>query len=290
MFKTSNFARRYGLQEEHRVFEGRDYLPKGVRKKVALKLVGYFESLPMPFDTKRWMFAKVVAGSLPDSRGLSEWYEIIPDVLDDEDDDGVRSHLIEPLINCDWRRFYATVEDACANWKLRGYPLELDFAPEFNMTLGAHRIPWVLQSGWVIPAADFEFADELKHAREVAHPPTTDRVRDPHDLMRYALDALYGKHGGPDLESANMHAWAAWKAAAGAASGFGPRDRRTFQFVEANHPRIAKSMEAWRDLAEQGRHPEDGQPQTYEETRYIVMLCVNTVRSLCPTCNTEKAI
>ena len=289
---TSDFAQRHGYEEEHRDFESPDHLPDDVRKSVGYMILDQFASL------SRWQerFVDVVRRSLPGSRDLLEWYESIPlsrhfpdGVPYDLDHEDVQLLLISPLRKCDWPYFYAVVENVCAEWDRTGSTRSAHFLPEFNWLLSCHGIPWMLQGGWVIPVADSEFAEDLKHAREVAHPPTADHVNDPHMLIRDALAALYRKQGGPDLSASCVHAWGAWKAATSAASGFGARDRRTFEFVGDEYHALGLTMKAWQKLAEEGRHPETGAPLTESETRFIVMLCVNAVRFLCPMCRSGDA-
>lgn len=287
---ASNFARRQGYQEERLDFKQPDYLPRDIRQRIGMMMVEYFESLPLSTELAQSRFAHLILDTFPNSHDLWEWDEGLRGAFERPDGNifgrkKIYDHLIDPLKRCDWRLVYQVVENFVATLEAAGYPQESDFVPVFNLLLDSHRIPWIFASGRVIPAADSEFADELKHAQEVAHPLIADDGHDPHALIRDALDALYRKQGGPDLESANLHAWAAWKVAAGEASGFGSRDRRTFEYIKAKHPKIASTMQVWQQTAEGGRHPEDGQPLTEDETRFIVMLCVNAVRSLCPTCN-----
>lgn len=299
----SDFARRHGYQSKHQVFKNPDYLPKGVRERAGMMMIKHCEILvaetqmsKMPVQNGRWLFVQALRDTLPPTSDLWNWYDdkfesifSHPVSRHRHTDKGMRYGLIHPLTYCDWRLFYEAVENVCARWESSNPRRCGYFASELNFLLASQGIPWKLQSGWVTPAGDYEFADELRHAREVAHPPISDHVPDPHALIRNALDALYHKQGGPDLESANMHAWAAWKAVAGAVSGFGSRDVKAFKFVKDNHPRIANTMEEWRETAEGGRHPEDGDPLTEADTRFIVMLCVNAVRFLCPTCNAKPA-
>ena len=302
---TSDFAQRHGYREEHPVFKSPDFLPQSVREQAGVMVVASFEKLMTPSsnaalairdgfawpyrEAYRW-FADVVRDALPPSEDLWNWYQgVIHSVLESRTAGRkvVRGYLVGPLVRCDWRIFYEVIEKVCEEISSPFLSLPYDFVSDFNLMLQAHGIPWILRDGLVIPAADREFAEELKHAREVAHPPTADHVSDPHMLIRDALAALYRKQGGPDLSAACVHAWAAWKAAAGAASGFGARDRRTFEFVSDEYPALGLTMKAWQKLAEGGRHPETGAPLTESETRFIVMLCVNAVRLLCPTCRSE---
>ena len=287
---TSDFAQRHGYEEEHRDFESPDHLPDDVRTGVGHMILNQFEGL------SNWQnrFADVVRKTLPESRDLFTWYESIPfsrhfpdGAPYDIDPPEMRHFLLRPFMKCGWPYFYAMVENVCAEWDRTGSTRSAHFSPEFNWLLRCHGIPWELQGGLVIPVGDSEFAEELKYAREVAHPPVADHVNDPHMLIRNALAALYRKQGGPDLGAACFHAWGAWKAAASAASGFGARDGRTFKFVCDEYPSLGLTMKAWQKLAEEGRHPETGAPLTESETRFIVMLCVNAVRFLCPTCRGE---
>lgn len=304
---TSDFARRHGYVGEDIVFEAEDYLPPSVREQAAVMMVDGYESfvkppvdaalaanqgLAWPYIPAYRRFAKTVRDSLPPSRDTLGWYRFIMKMLSDSsnlDKQKFRRISPQPLVLCDWRLFYTVVECVCTEWRTAGTQVEASFATDFNYLLRSHRIPWELHGGWVIPVADAEFAEELKHAREVVHPPTAEHVNDPHELIRDALAALYRKQGGPDLSAACVHAWGAWKAAASAASGFGARDGRTFEFVGDEYPALGSTMKAWKKLAEEGRHPETGAPLTESETRFIVMLCVNAVRFLCPTCRRDDA-
>ena len=283
----SDFAQRLGYQEAPLDFKAPDYLPEGIRRRAGMMFVGHFvgnyELQPR--------FVQLVLNALPASPAMWEWFDNIPGPdFNPLLPPGAYSysemseHLVRPLTSCDWRLFYTVVENVWAEWRLSTSTIEDDFSPEFNFLLRSHGIPWMLHGGLVIPSADSEFAEELKYAREVTHPPTADQVNDPHELIRDALAALYRKQGGPDLSAACVHAWGAWKAAAGAASGFGARDGRTFEFVGDEYPALGSTMKEWQKLAEGGRHPETGAPLTESETRFIVMLCVNAVRFLCPTC------
>ncbi len=302
---TSDFAQRYGYEEEHWDFESADYLPNDVRTRVGVMVLESYEEfveppvsaalavkegLAWPHKPAYRRFAKTVRDSLPPSQENLGWYRFVMKMLSDSshlDKQKFRRISPLPLTVCDWRLFYTVIECVCTEWRTAGTQVEESFATDFNYLLRSERIPWELHGGLVIPSADSELAEELKHAREVAHPPTADHVNDPHELIRDALAALYRKQGGPDLSAACVHAWGAWKAAASAASGFGARDGRTFKFVCDEYPSLGLTMKAWQKLAEEGRHPETGAPLTESETRFIVMLCVNAVRFLCSTCRGE---
>ena len=289
---SDSFARRYGYQEDEIVFEKPDCLPDHIRKRAGLMIVGIFVKQYQGQEE----FVEIVKRVLPRSQELWEWLHTIPAPCPNYgglhttyDYSRVIRHLVLPLQDCDWRLFYTVVERVCEQPRIAGTQVEESFATDFNYLLSSHRIPWELQGRLVIPVADSEFAEDLKNAREVTHPPTADHVNDPHELIRDALAALYRKQGGPDLSAACVHAWGAWKAAASAASGFGARDGRTFEFVGDEYPALGSTMKAWQKLAEEGRHPETGAPLTESETRFIVMLCVNAVRFLCTTCRSDDA-
>lgn len=324
---TRDFPSRYGYQGEHPVFQGADHLPDVVRRETGLMMIELFEDFmvgvrsernrKMPYGSNDWIgaaiaggspdkeasgrFAVIVRDALPASEGLWEWYKSVNSMLDPDGDPwsteyrsyrqtDVRNQLVRPLLDCDWRLFYGVVQSVYEALELEGYLGLNDFVSDFNFLLRTQQVPWLLQSGWVVPAADNENAAALSHAREVAHPSISEDVRDPHALIRDALDSLYRKPGGPaERTAACVHAWGAWKAIAGVASGLGARDGRTFKWVEERYPQLGATMAAWKPLAEQGRHPETGEPPTESETRLIVMLCVSVVRYLCPTCNPDDA-
>ena len=303
----NGFAQRVGYREPPLDFEDPDYLPHDVREQAAVMMVDSFEKHmpPPPTDALAaseglaWphipayrRFAKTVRDSLPPSQETPGWYQFVTQMLSDPsnlDKQKFRRISPQPLVLCDWRLFYTVVECVCTEWRTAGTQVEEDFASDFNYLLRFRRIPWELHGGLVIPSADSELSEDLKYAREVAHRPVADHVKDPHELIRDALAALYRKQGGPDLSAACVHAWGAWKAAASAASGFGARDGRTFEFVGDEYPALGSTMKAWQKLAEEGRHPETGAPLTESETRFIVMLCVNAVRFLCLTCRSDDA-
>lgn len=283
---TSDFARKHGYEEEHRDFESPEHLPEELRSRVGMMMLDRFEGL------SNWQerFVNVVQESLPDSLGLLEWYESIPlprrfpDGLP-FDIDGYEMDLLftRPLMSCDWRLFYAVVENVCAEWDRTGSARAARFAPEFNRLLSSYAIPWTLQGGRVVPVADSEFAEDLMYVQEASNALGSEHANDPHVLLKDALDALYRKQDGPDIAAACVHAWGAWKAVAGEASGHGARVKEAFEFVKGNYPVLHETMNAWRKLAESGRHPETGGSPSESETRFIVMLCVNAVRFLIST-------
>ena len=100
---------------------------------------------------------------------------------------------------------------------------------------------------------------------------------------RWAVDAPYRKQGGPDITGACNHAWGAWETAREAAGGINK--------VKSTHPELWQAITAWQRLIHAGRHPGKklGRLPTESETRFIVGLCVNAVRLLCPTCHSEDA-
>ena len=303
----SNFARRHGYEEEHPIFKLPDYLPDQVRLEAGFMMAECFENLieppvyaaleikeglAWPYKTAHRRFAEVVGRTLPPSQKTMRWYkDTVYRVLESTEllKIRVRRRLIVPIMLCDWRHFYEVVENVRAELCNIGLMPAYDFAPAFNYLLNSHGIPWILQSGLVIPLADAEFAEELKHAREASSSTGPEHASNPHVLIGDALQAFYRKPDGPDISAACVHAWGAWKAAAGAASGFGARDKRSFDFVKEKYPRLYDTMAAWQELAEAGRHPESEGFPTESETRFIVMLCVNAVRLLSSTRNNKDA-
>ena len=291
---TSDFAQRHWYEEEHRDFESPDHLPDDVRTRAGHMILNQFEGL------SNWQkrFVDVVRKSLPESRDLFTWYESNPfsghfpeDVTYYMDPEETQFFLIRPFRECDWPYFYAMVENACAEWDRTGSARAARFSPEFNWLLSCHRIPWVLQGGFVIPVADHEFAEDLKHAREVAHPPTADHVSDPHELIRDALAALHRKQGGPDNNTAVAKARDAWRAVVGAVSGYNPEKdaKKVFLHIQTNYPELNDTMKPWNDLMNAARHSASLNQRfpTEAEARFIVMLCVSAVRLLCPTCSSN---
>ena len=283
---TSDFAQRHGYEEEHRDFRSPDHLPDDVRKSVGYMILDQFASL------SRWQerFVDVVRKSLPGSRDLLEWYESIPlsrhfpdGVPYDLDHEDVQLLLISPLRKCDWPYFYAVVENVLAEWDRTGSTRSAHFLPEFNWILSCHGIPWMLQGGWVIPVADSEFAEDLEYVRQVEQMPNADIATNPLVSLKNAFDALYRKQGGPDITGACNHAWGAWETARESAGGINK--------VKSTYPELWQAITAWKNLIHAGRHPGKklGRLPTESETRFIVMLCVNAVRLLCPTCRSDDA-
>ena len=284
---TKDFARRYGYLEPQIVFESPDELPEDVRDEVVRLIVQCFKN---PYEVD--LLVGVMRSVLPATEEL--WGELRsvprPRLVTNYSREpwsqpklvysDVADHLMWPLSDCDWRLFYTVVERVCAEWGRLRLTHEGRFAPEFNLLLRSHRIPFELHSGRVIPAADSEFADNLEYVRQALGSLESEDSNDPHVLLKDALDGLYRKQPGPDLSSACVNAWGAWKAAAGEASGRGERDKRAFDWVKSNYPMLHDTMNAWRKLAESGRHPETEGSPTESETRFIVMLCVNAVRLL----------
>ena len=294
---TEDFARRHGYERTPIVYGKHDYIPEWVRVDAGLMLVGYPADRS---DVKR--FARAVLETLPPSPWLWDWFrtvEPIPIVRGrlEKGSPAERDHneavyrMLDPIRDCDWRLFYAVVETVCERWRLAGTTREQSVAPEFNSLLRSHRIPWELHGGLVIPAADAEFAENLKHAREVAHPPVADHVKDPHELIRDALAALYRKQSGPDNNAAVDKARDAWRAVAGAVSGCNPEEdaKNAFAYIGSYYPELNDTMKPWQDLMKAARHSSnlDQRLPTEAEARFIVMLCVNAVRFLCPTCRGE---
>lgn len=304
---TSDFARRHGYREDPIVFEATDFLPLKVRTDAGIMMVESFERLIEPdvFELRNsrgdsaWphrhayrRFAEVLRDSLPASESLLSWYQFVTQyafVSSTATKDGVCQVLVQPLLECDWQVFYEIVENVrVVTW--RSSPKsEYDFEPEFNFLLKAHRIPWELHGGLVIPAADSELAKELEHALLVDHPRVADHVSDPHELIREALAALYRKQPGPDFKAAVSHARDAWRSVVGAVSGCNPEEdaKRAFALIKDRYPELNATMKAWNDLINAERHPANANQRfpTDAEARFIVMLCVNAVRFLCPTCD-----
>lgn len=300
---TDDFARRHGYREEHPVFKSPDFLPDKVRVDGGEMIVNRFDDLS---DGMR--FIGIVQDLLPPSDKLWEWrvnvpapqvvYEAYPFYRVEIPTDkrvysNASEHLVQPLRTCDWRLFYAVVEEVCAAWRRAGTDREVSFASDFNLLLRSYGIPWTLQGGWVIPVADSEFAEDLKHAREVAHPPVADHVKDPHESIRDALASLYRKQGGPDNNTAVALARDAWRAVVGAVSGCNPEEdsKRAFAYIQTHYPELNDTMEPWKDLMNAARHSANLEQRlpTEGEARFIVILCVNAVRLLCPTCRSEDA-
>ena len=304
---TSDFARRHGYREDPMVFEATDFLPDKVRSDAGIMMVESFEHLIEPdvFELRNsggdsaWphrhayrRFAEVLRDSLPASKDLLVWYQHVTQkalVSSSAKKERIRQLLGLRLATCDWRVFYETVENVWAERKRRTTTLETDFAPEFNFLLRSYRIPWELHGGLVIPAADSEFAYDLKYALDVDHPRVADHVSDPHESIRLALAALYRKQPGPDFKAAVTHARDAWRAVVGAVSGCNPEEdaKRAFALIKDRYPELSETMMAWNDLINAERHRANANQRfpTDAEARFIVMLCVNAVRFLCPTCN-----
>ena len=186
---TEDFARRHGYERTAIAYGKHDYIPEWVRVDAGLMLVGDPEDHS---DVKR--FAQAVLETLPPSPWVWDWFRTVQPIPIvhgrlEKGSSAERDHneavygMLAPIRDCDWRHFYSVVETVCERWRLAGTTREQSIAPEFNSLLRSHRIPWELHGGLVIPAADAEFAEELKHAREVAHPPVADHVKDPHELI-----------------------------------------------------------------------------------------------------------
>lgn len=290
---TSDFAQRHGYREEHPVFKSPDFLPDKVRVDGGEMIVNRFDDLS---DGMR--FIGIVQDLLPPSDKLWEWrvnvpapqvvYEAYPFYRVEIPTDkrvysNASEHLVQPLRTCDWRLFYAVVEEVCAAWRRTGTDREVSFASDFNLLLRSYGIPWTLQGGWVIPVADSEFAEDLKYVRQAEQLPNTDIVTNPLVSLKNAFDALYRKQGGPDITGACNHAWGAWETARGSAGGINK--------VKSTYPELWQAITAWKNLIHAGRHPGKklGRLPTELETRFIVGLCVNAVRLLYPTCRSEDA-
>ena len=243
-------------------------------------MVGYFELLPMPYESKRWWFAKVVSNTLPDSLTVLRWYDDIPKVLIGDNDEKIRNHLIKPLLDCEWHLFYEVVKNVCAVWANRNSRLECNFTPEFNKILRAHQIPWMLQSGLVVPADEYEFTDELEYLERVS---AEGDVSDPRVSLKKAFAALFRKQGGPDITSACLHSWSAWETARESAGGV--------EHVRISYPELWESVTAWQKLIHAGRHPGKklGRLPTEMDARFIVRLLTNAVRLVSESAATQDA-
>ena len=296
---TGDFAQRHGCEVGHRDFESPDYLPDDVREQAAIMMVESYEDFVEPpvsaaLAVKEGMawphipayrrFAKTVRDSLPPSQENLGWYRFIMKMLSDSSNlDKQKFHRISPLplTLCDWRLFYTVVECVCTEWRPAGTHIEESFATDFNYLLSSHRIPWMLQGGWVIPVADLEFAEDLKYVRQAEQLPNADIVTNPLVSLKNAFDALYRKQGGPDITGACNHAWGAWETARQASGGINK--------VKSTYPELWQAITAWKDRIHAGRHPGKklGRLPTESETRFIVGLCVNAVRLLSSSPNSE---
>ena len=280
---TSGFAQRHGFQAERPVFEGRDYLPEKVRERAVEMMVERFESFAAETHVRKlaykngpWLFVRVVRDSLPRTRELWDWYEDANQsiigytrVTNWRTDRPERRRLLRPLKDCEWAWFYDVVENACAIWQRKGTRRGSSFAAELNLLLESHGVPWVLQRGLVIPADEYDFADELEYVGQV--PPVAD-MSDPRVSLKKAFVALFRKQGGPDITSACLHAWSAWETARDAAGGVND--------VQSAYPELWDAITAWQKLIHAGRHPGKklGRLPTEGEARFIVGLLTNAVR------------
>ena len=276
----SNFAQRHGYQAEQGALQKRDYLPKDIRQQIGLMMVDRFVSL-----SDGQLFVHIIQESLPPSSDLWKWYSTIPApqvipqriygvlVPSDEYDYSIaRHHLVIPLKDCHWQLFYTIIERIYSEWRRAQPDRAKSLAYDVNLLLRSYGIPWVLQSGWVIPADDHAFVDELKYVRQVGQSRNAEDLSDPLVSLRNAFDALYRKRGGPDITGACNHAWVAWETAREAAGGV--------EVVRRARPELWRSLTEWRDLIHAGRHPGKklGRPPTEAETGFIVRLCANAVR------------
>lgn len=199
-------------------------------------------------------FVETVQDLLPASAELWEWFDTIPSPslcpdelyatipgLDEHNWSSARSHLVQPLLSCDWMLFYAVIEQVCTKWRCTETPnyqtrvewrstgaTRIDsFEANFNLLLASHGIPWVLQQGWVIPIDDLEFVNELKYVRQEGSLTNPDEASNPHVSLKKAFDALYRKEGGTDIVDACNHAWNAWETARELAGGISEVDRKS---------------------------------------------------------------
>ena len=285
---TSDFARRHGFSGERPVFKKRDYLPEDVRERAGKMMVDHLERFAAEVRGREraykdgpWLFVQVVRDSLPRTRELWNWYEAARKSIDRysrvtnrHTDRAMRHQLLRPLKDCEWAWFYDIVENACTTWQRKGPRRGASFAAELNLLLESHGVPWILQSGLVIPADEYEFADELRYLERVS---VADDVSDPRVQLKKAFVALFRKQGGPDITGACLHAWSAWETAREVAGGI--------ERVKRSYPELWEAITAWQKLIHVGRHPGKNQDRlpTEGEARFIVGLLTNAVRLVSPS-------
>ena len=281
MFKISDFGSRHGLQEERRVFKDRDNLPEDIRRDAGRLMFGHFVAgfqtqktvggHRAAFKTACVRFSRVVRDQISASPEMWEWYKRTPAHVESRGVtfNAVRARLVRPLEKCDWREFYSVVEDIYAELRIGGAARSGDFSADLNHLFECRDVPWVLQSGWVIPAADSEFADELEY---VGQESAEDDDSDPRVSLKKAYAALFRKQGGPDITSACLHSWSAWETARESAGGV--------EHVRISYPELWESVTAWQKLIHAGRHPGKklGRLPTEMDAGFIVRLLTNAVR------------
>lgn len=289
---TSDFAQRHGFQEERTVFKERDYLPTKVREHAGEMMVEHLSRVmasvlghnATTVDATR-RFVRVLRASLPAKHVPWEWYEGVKRsmtrysrVSSSRNAKAMRYQRLRPLKDCEWPWFYTVVENVCTSLGSAGTMSGSDFASELSYLLRGHGIPWRLQGGLVVPADEYEFAEELEYVGQVT---TAADVSDPRVPLKKAFVALFRKQGGPDIPGACLHAWSAWETAREAAGG--PK------CVESTFPELWDAVTAWKKLIHAARHSgkkEDRQP-TEEEARFIVGLLTNAVRLVSTSAVTE---
>lgn len=280
---TIDFAERHGFQAEPTVYNERDQLPENVRKRAGEMMVEHCERFVIEsyrgkaaYRIGPWKFVQLVRSSFPPTHDLWDWHEkAIESITDYTRSSNWRSNwiqlnrLIRPLMVCEWAWFYTVAENFYSAWMPKWPSRANNFATEFNFLLAAHSIPWMLQSGLVVPADEYEFTDELEYLEQVS---AEGDVSDPRVSLKKAFAALFRKQGGPDITSACFHAWIAWETVREAAGGVNS--------VKAAYPELWEAVTAWKKLIHAGRHPgtEQDRLPTADEARFIVGLLTNAVR------------
>ena len=300
---TNNFATRHGYQPRQQELNEKDYLPREVRQRAGMMLINRLDDF---YEAQE--FVETVQDLLPASAELWEWYDTIPipslcpdelfatmPGLDEHNWSSARSHLVQPLLSCDWLLFYAVIEQVCTKWRCTETPNDQtrvewrstgatridSFEANFNLLLASHGIPWVMRSGLIIPVEDLEYTDELKWVREDGPLSNADEGRDPRVSLNMAFEALYRKDRGVDITGACHYAWHAWEVAKKAAGGHAA--------VERNYPEMWAAITAWQKLIHAGRHlgkAKVGRAPTETETKFIVCLLTNSVRLINPDSDT----
>lgn len=282
----SDFAERHGFQAPRPDFEERDYLPEEVRKRAGEMLVKHLQYLAATTHGRNVahkngprLFVVVVRETLDGTPGLWKWHESVHQrvgeytkVANWSNNPWMCRNLLQPLMDCEWAWFYTVVENACKMLDSTRTGRVRSLASELNLLLKSQRIPWKLQSGLVIPADEYEFADELEYVTQYDASATAQEATDPRVTLKKAFAALFRKQGGPDIVSVCLHAWSAWETAREAAGGI--------NLVQQTYPELWESITAWQRLIHAGRHPGKnlGRLPTEKEARFIVGLLTNAVR------------
>lgn len=280
---TSNFAQRHGFHAERPVFAEREHLPEYVRERAGEMMLEHNQRFAAwahkgkaSYKVGPWLFVQGVRASLPDTRDLWDWYEDANQsiigytrVTNWRTDRAELRRLLRPLKRCEWGWFYTVVENYYGALERKWASRANHFAAEINLLLASRGIPWILQGGLVVPADDYEFADELEYVGQAA--PDAD-MSDPRVPLKKAFAALFRKQGGPDITSGCLHAWSAWETAREAAGGVND--------VQSAYPELWDAITAWQELIHAGRHPGKklGRLPTEGEARVIVGLLTNAVR------------